>query len=333
MVMFDGTYELLEQRINAYGGTYFVIITYQQTSAGYAVKIGERPADTLISLPNTFPKFNTLPDYNLSQPIPPAKYRVIYHLNNDDAVFTEHDRWTVDTNVYSPGTVLSLQNFPDYLISKDGLSVYTFKGWALTPTALNPNWYAGDNITFNVSDLNLYAVWNKEYIATNINGVFTMDLFTDYDPILINIPEFFGGTRVKQIAPYAFKDYSSDIIIPSSVVKLQNNALDGWKGSNIKFEDTPVTVKYPGLTLGQKVFNNNPYLSKVIIPYRCQKLSEGTFYPNSKEVNETFTVYIRNNKDYLANQMDVDSYMLDNHISSGVIVNRYNIEIVWGYND
>jgi len=278
--------------------------------------------------------FNTLPDYNLSRPLPPGKFRVNYHINNDDINLP--DMFVNDNNVYLPGETAKVLWYPYTHYSQDGIWAYTFNGWGLTKGMSSTiEYYENYEINMSAVDVNLYGRWTK--VATiNVSSVGMLTLKQEYKDAFnkIIIPEYFGGVRIKKIGYEAFANSSiNEIVIPPNIIQIDYNAFNYWTGSVIRFVDAAISTKYPGLTLASGCFTNTPNLVNIILPYRWIAAGNN---PNKifieQPKSDVFNIYIRNTKSHmneLLNTIDTELYITDN---SNPSIN-YVRNVYWGYND
>jgi hypothetical protein len=288
----------------------------------------------VLSYASKIQDFNTLPDYNLSRPLPPGKFRVNYFVNNDDINIP--DMFVSDNNVYLPGELASVLWYPYTHYSQDGVWAYTFNGWSLTKGMSGvAEYYENYEITMQAVDINLYGCWIKTP-TINVNSQGAMTLKTEYKNAFskLVIPEYFGGIRIKRIGHEAFLNSSiNEIVIPPSIIQLDYNAFNQWSGSIIRFIDADITIKYPGLKLSAGCFTGTPNLVKIILPYRWIAAGNN---PNKIFIEQpkadTFNIYIRNSKNLmneLLDTVDAELYITDN---SNPSIN-YIRNVYWGYND
>jgi len=278
--------------------------------------------------------FNTIPDYNLSRPLPTSRYKVVYYINND--VMQTPSTFVNDNNTYLPGDTVTILDYAYQHFSIDGVWVYTFLGWSLNKDNLGINFTSGFT-TMPVGDLHLYAVWGKES-TLSVNGQ-TVSLKAEYKDAInyLKIPEYFYGVRIKTIGPSAFDGSSIDeIVLPPSITTIAQQAFLNWTGSTLRFIDADVTDKYPYLSILEDAFENTPNLVKIILPYRW-RYSNGVIFPNNAVKADVFNIYIRNSKDFMEEKLNivppnlVEDYIADvNNPSPGIHYTRY---IHWGYND
>lgn len=277
------------------------------------------------------PKHNTLPDYNTSRPLGKPTYKVEYFINNDDIVNV--NEFVFDTQVYAEGETVLIKSYETKHFSIDGTKEYSFIGWTRSPNARYiidvPE---GSELTIHSSDIKLYAQWEEVSTLhmTADNGV---SLKREYVLSLpnLNIPEYLQGRRVKKIVSpgFAFARASS-ITIPASVVEIEAEAFDNWKGHSIYFADAEITDKYPGLTLGEEVFSNTPNLTNILLPYRLVSFTSPVFPGENKVLN----IYVRHTKQYMSVATGIPIADIDDALAgSNDTPKGYVRHIEWGYNE
>ena len=278
--------------------------------------------------------FNTIPDYNLSRPLPISRYKVVYHIDNNDAMQTPSTPVN-DNNTYLPGDTVTILDYAYPHFSADGVWVYTFLGWSLNKDNLGINFTSGNTTTMPVGDIHLYAVWGKE--STLLVNEQTVSLKAEYKDAInyLKIPEYFYGVRIKTIGSSAFANSSiNEIVIPPSITTIAQEAFLNWTGSTLRFVDANVTDKYPYLSILQDAFKNTPNLVKIILPYRWW-YSDGVIFPNNAVKADVFNIYIRNSKDFMEEKLNivplslVEDYIADENN----LTIHYTRYIHWGYND
>lgn len=278
--------------------------------------------------------FNTLPNYNLSSPLPPGKFRVNYFVNNDSIVIPGN--FPNDNNAYLPGEVATIQNYPYTHFSEDGIWAYTFAGWSLNKgLADGVDYYFGYELTMLNMDVNLYAQWTKvSTILVDSSAALTLkEAYRNAIPKMI-IPEYFLGTRIKKIGTNAFLNSSvNEIVIPANIEDVGVDAFAHWTGTTLRFIDNEVTTKYPRLRLANGCFNNTPNLVNIILPYRWRAVQEfpGKVF-GAQPKSSVLHIYIRNTQEYMSellNTGDVEGYLAD--VDNPSL--NYTRVFHWGYND
>lgn len=286
--------------------------------------------------------FNTIPDYNVSRPIGAPKYRVTYLPNNDEIIVT--DQFVQDNNVYAVGELVTIQDYPYVGFSQDGIWKYTFIGWAHNKNTDGIVTYTSGVVTMPSQDIILYAVWAKTpTISVDASQAMTLNpLYKDSISKLV-IPEYFNGTRIKEIQSFAFLNSSvKEVVIPPNIIKINENAFEGWSGDTIRFIDADVTAKYPKLTLRVNCFINTPNLVSIILPYRWQGVErtipeawEGKMLFGA-EANKAapFNIYIRNTKSFMQGVLSLGASDPEStYFSPNNVGLNYTRLIHWGYND
>lgn len=277
--------------------------------------------------------FNTIPNYNLSSPLPVARYRVNYHINNDDITITP----PTDNQTYLRGetAVCAGLSTTTYYYSFDGVWAYQWLGWSLNSTSNIVKYLAGHEITMDSIDINLYAVWSKTCIlSVEPNGKVIISSAHLNGPDRLIIPEYIGPVRTHIIGKNTFTNSTiRDIIIPPSITDIEEYAFKGWRGSTIRFIDTDVTTKYPPLNLHGAVFEDTPNLIEIILPYRWRSwemdMSGKRLFPAQEKTN-VFNIYIRNTQAFMSdllNRVYVETYIASPDEPT------YTRKIYWGYND
>lgn len=278
-------------------------------------------------------KHNTLPDYNTSRPLSNPKYKVKYYLNNSDIVGVES--FVIDPNVYELGDIATILGYNSDHFSEDGAHVYIFSGWSRRKDVVQDKVYAaGTEYVMEGNDLRLYANWQK--VSTiNVSSSGELSLKPDYRMGITNlrIPEYYLGTRIKTIAERAFDGSNINTIhIPANVVLISKYAFSGWQGTNLRFIDADITVKYPGLNIKEFAFAETPNLTHIVLPYRWKPDSNNTGVLFPSQPKEALHIYIRNTKPYISELMNVDEYAIEDKIA-GPNGGNYTRVIFWGYND
>lgn len=280
--------------------------------------------------------FNTIPNYNLSSPLPVARYRINYYINNDEVTVpppTDNQTYLMGDTAVCAGLSTST-----YYYSVDGVWAYRWVGWSLNSTSNIARYLAGQEITMTSADINLYAVWDKTCVlAVTPEGRVTINIPHHGGPQTLIIPEYIGPVRTHIIGKAAFSGSTiRDIVIPPSITDIEEHAFKQWYGGTIRFIDADVTTKYPSLKLHGAVFADTMSLIEIILPYRWRSWEPGEsgdkLFPIQFKTN-TFNIYIRNTKEFMSsllNQADVETYIAGpNQLSSPY----YKRNIYWGYND
>lgn len=269
-------------------------------------------------------KFNTLPDYNISRPLGRPKYKVIYHINNDELNI---DRVPVDTKAYSNGDVATILEFeyPGYY-TQDGLFWCEFSGWAYAENA-STVLQGTDTRLIEDSDVHLYAQWSKSSTLQVDSHTQTITGFIEHANMRIPrlvIPEYHQGIRLVRLGG-AFEGINIDeIVIPPSIHTIEGGAFYGWNGTSLQFVDAPVSIKYPALTLEDVSLGALNNVARVVLPYRWRYYDTPYLIESYERVlGEPLQICIRNRKAYMEELND--GLELDTDIAG--------VKFIWGYNE
>lgn len=278
-------------------------------------------------------KNNLYPDYNTSRPLGEPKYRVNYNVNNDKVTL---DYTINDEKVYKKGSAVYIEGYGenDIYFSDDGQYAYKFLGWSFGQNTNEIDLSRGDELIIANYDVNLYAVWSKEFtLIVNEEGVMsfnTLKFGNKHIPLLI-IPEYTPtNVRIKTIdtASFIMESYITTILVPPNIELIKQNAFSDWLGKEIRFIDNPITVKYQGLYLEAGAFNNTPNLIDIVLPYRWVG-AEGQLTNAISNKHNKF--YIRNTKEKMEEQINppgnIEAYLAPDDSS------EYTRKFYWGYND
>lgn len=321
-----------------YQGSFFVFNIYHP--AGVWNPEHATPITTVRMRATTQP-FNILPDYNLSSPLGPSKYKVRYLPNNDSINFPE--RFVVDTNVYLPGDMVTVLNYPYAHYSEDGVWLYTFIGWSLGK-GINPiGTFNTGTFLMPPQDITLYAQWAKECTLDLVhNNQVLVKLQHRQNITKLVIPEYLGGVRIKEIATYGFQNSTiTEVVVPTSITRINAYAFSGWTGSRLRFTDGTVTHKYPALELKSDCFVNTPNLVELLLPYRWQKCLDLGSEELPKRLMDAelgksgvVNVYIRNTKAAVAEYLAIPFASVEDRLFGSANPSMlYDRNIYWGYND
>lgn len=276
-------------------------------------------------------KHNTLPDYNKSRSLGKPKYKVIYHVNNDSIL--NIDQFIIDNQVYAEGDIVTIKDYNIDHPSVDGLSMYSFVGWAYSPTAsyaieVNPL----QELTVNSKDIVLYAQWESVPTVHVLNdgGIYIKE---DFRSSLrhLSIPEYYRGKRITKIVAPGFSNTRiTSILIPASIKQIESGAFDRWLGTSISFAEAEITEKYPGLILDSGVFSNTTNLTNILLPYRLLGFSSLVFPKENKAID----IYVRHRKEYMSVLTGIPLNVIDDVLADENDADvGYIRNIQWGYNE
>lgn len=209
------------------------------------------------------------------------KFRVYYHLNNDNIV--QHIPIYIEHNQVGYGESYTIQGYnpqyisgPVYMISKDGTYYYEFTGWCTTQESSTDILHPGDSIDNVTQDIHLYAQWLQSNVLDITNsGTINISRFLPLavKPLItvLEIPTFYNGILVEHIVQ-DFCGSENDPILPNlsalyiseSIRTIGRYAFKEFGGHTIEFSysQTPITIN-----VGAFDFNNSKCsVTQLIIP-------------------------------------------------------------------
>ena len=332
--------------IVSYQGYWFIFIADHAPGSWNLTQVVQiNPS--LLNTSSSSTNFNTLPDYNISRTLPLSKYKVIYHQNNDN--IETIGNFIEDTQVYAPGESVTIKNYAGSYYTASGLYLYRFLGWSnIKGTGVVSSFEELSTSYFYVAvasvhtmldhDVNLYAQWQKiPTIIIDIEGILTLNTEAPetLNPDKLIVPEYFEGKRVKIIGISAFSNSTiAEITLPASIIYILDNAFDNWQGHTLKFIDTQITIKYPGLSLSSGCFANTPNLINIILPYRWCGVF-GVVFP--AVAGKTMNIFVRNTfafmQDLLSTPEATEETVEATFAAPANPAVNYDRTIYWGWNN
>lgn len=275
-------------------------------------------------------KHNTLPDYNTSRPLGDPKFKVVYHLNNDQ--ITNINNFIIDNQVYCDGETVVARNYTLNHVSADGMTMFSFVGWAYTPSGYAIEVFPEQEMTINSGDIALYAQWAETptVVITNNGGLYIKEEYLSQLRHL-SIPEYYRGKRITRIVEPGFsRSRITSIVIPASITHIDSKTFDGWMGTSVTFAEAEITNKYPGLTLGANLFKDTPNLTSILLPYRLIHF-EAKVFPAQ---NKFLSIFVRHRKEYMSLVTGCPSNTIESSLSDNDDDDEgYIRTIQWGYNE
>ena len=272
---------------------------------------------------------NAYSNRNDNTSIPTFKFRVHYHINNDNIVLSTGNgdvlKFVEDTHAYAYGETALIMDWDTDILSYTGATAYVFQGWAYGKNQVTESIISkGSNTSLTViSDIHLYAMWETEstlYVNTEYsNAVYIKE---KYKASLTNleIPDRVGAHFVNTI-PTGFCAEATrltSITLPRYLRLIFTQAFDGFKGHSITFADSDTFV-----FIGANAFANTPYLTNIVIPTNVVNIDEEAFPSDQpKHMN----IYCRILEIYKPFDW-VDGWYAPDDISTG-----YSVNVEWGYN-
>lgn len=211
------------------------------------------------------------------QNIPIIKFRVYYHINNED--IHDFDLNLFDPNAYNYGDEVTLIE-PDrpYYINYNGTVAYEFKGWSYEPIDIAQN-VTELNIT---SDTHLYAIWDRyDTLEPAANGGFKIkNAYVDSITRLV-IPKYIGTNYITNISEFTASARNLKYIeLPSSSITLEANVFNSYTGILVfpKYDYLRAT---PNITIKPNAIGSNVYtyvkdgVNTLYLPCSVHKIEAG----------------------------------------------------------
>lgn len=214
-------------------------------------------------------------------------FKVYYHDNLGDAAKFLTKPFNIDINSYVYGDTINVQIVSETtVIDKEiGCYCYEFLGWTRDPRIVNePDLLnAGSTIDNILSDVHLYAVWDKQLtVEVNSEGVFNIKSnFREYLDVLV-VPSVINGIVVTTIPEGFFvhgdlrKDALNKLVLPKTLKTIKANAFDGYKGL-IVFPKYNSVTGTPKITIETGAFTSNCEMEYVYLPMSVYTLERNAF--------------------------------------------------------
>lgn len=225
-------------------------------------------------------------------------FHVHYHSNlEEDTKYLK--TMIIDPRMYTYKDIIKVGEMPQTLVLNEDLGYYCykFKGWTRDPRIITaPDLLqAGDLIEHPLTDIHLYAVWDKQ-LTINItdNTVYIKD---EYKPLITNlrIPAVINGNAVYHI-PAGFNIGASklnNVIFPKTLQTIETSAFQSYVGV-ITFPTTHINIE-EGISILSGAFDANCVLSDVYLPETVKTIRnyafacKATFYCEWTENNAPIT--------------------------------------------
>lgn len=283
--------------------------------------------------------FNSFPDHNMSRPLGKPKFKVTYNLNAPDVNIHDVPH---DNNTYCRSETVTVIPFTGRFFTSCGCWSYEFQGWSYnkdgTRDSLIENTFVIDK------DTTLYAVWLviQTLDVTYETGNSGIKIKAEYKDALayLRLPEYYGphplsgGPRIKRILSDAFDESTiTTIVVPPNITHIDAAAFKNWQGRELRFIDQTITEKYPPLVISTGAFENNMFLSKIILPYRFNniEIATGSSSIFNSDSGLERTIKIRRTKENLAESTNKKVEDIDSLVSQET--DSYVLNLHWGYND
>lgn len=271
--------------------------------------------------------------HNIDADLPVFKFKVHYHVNNNDIVWDSGTEFVKDTRAYLYNDIATVKGWNIELLSNNGDYAYAFRGWVRGANQVTePTIIPGTGLQM-MSDVHLYALWTKTSTLTaTVDG--TVYIKDAYKFSLTNlvIPDIVNNVQVR-IIPTNFLVNASNparsainlmsITLPNYLVSIEPSAFIGFQGDSIVLPETELADTYLGITIENSAFASTPKLTSIIIPTNVVYML-GTPFPVVN--NKAMTIYCRVLQQNMPEGWDPSWYSDDN------IGSNYTVDIMWGYN-
>jgi hypothetical protein len=259
--------------------------------------------------------------------VPTFKFHINYFPNENNIILTSQFPIDNKAYVYDEIATIVFLDSTIYFYSNDGTTAYLFDSWGRDRTSgfvTGSNYKEGILNTIKMrSDVSLYAIWSKSNVL-NINSAGVVSINTIHRPNLVNlvIPERVNAVEVKQIPTYFILgpvtanplDPLRGLYLPSGVIELQQNSLQGFQGDVIKLNEGLLTIR-------TNSFANTPNLKEIIIPSTVITIEANAFPVVAGKHLVIKTRVLEINKPV--------GWVNGWYANS---TSNYSVEIIWGYN-
>ena len=279
--------------------------------------------------------------------IPTFRFRINYYPDNNNLYIPTGNSFTIDSKVYLYDEVATIK-YPtapfNVFASLDGQFIYTFNGWTREHRASGVT--ASNGYTVNQlgvaggikvpmrADLNFYAFWSAiNTLEATTQGLVTISSAARSKLVNLIIPEYIGGTQAKTIktnfitTPAAPSPdlLTQGIYLPKSILELQANAFDGFKGHTILLNQGLTTIR-------ANAFANTPALFEIVIPDSVITIEAGAFpVVLGKHLVIKTRVLQANKPANWAGTIQNPTWYAGN-VSTNDPATSYSVEVLWGYN-
>ena len=268
--------------------------------------------------------------------LPVFKFRVIYHINNANIALPAGLKFVEDTKAYLYNDIAIVKGWNIELLSTDNTTAFRFLGWYRGPNQVSEGLLAEGTTLTMLSDVHLYARWEETSTLKNIAGV--VSIKDAYKPSLtyLVIPDVVNNMVVREIKTNFLLDSDIDpevvmnadnlmtIVLPKHLTKIQANAFNGFKGTEIILPETEVSMTYPGITIENAAFVNTPNLRNITIPSNVMTMI-GTPFPTV--TGKTMHIKCRRLQANVPEGWNSAWYAQTNTAAN------YNVYVEWGYNE
>lgn len=210
-------------------------------------------------------------------------FHVHYHANlNDDATLYTKE-FNIDTHKYTHSSIIVVQKVTQSILINPavGYYCYVFKGWTRDPRIITETGLLqeGDIIEHPLSDVHLYAVWDKQ-LTINISHAGEVSIKPEYKNLItrLRIPSSVNGRVITQIpAEFITPECTvNTVILPKSLSGISSHAFQSFKGSVI-FPPYDKVAGTPNIVINNEAFDVYCVLDPVYIPISVTEIYPGAF--------------------------------------------------------
>lgn len=198
------------------------------------------------------------------------QFRINYHLNNPEVASIV--RAPIDTFAYDYEGKVTVLDFNTQVFSNDGVYVYEFIGWMLE--SINGKHIEPGTEFEIISDVNLYARWNKFSTLTNSMGTVTIKPEYAAQLTQLILPTHLQGGLITTI-PSNFTAVAVNlqkVYLPQSIKLISSYAFSGYLGTDIIFQETGENI-----TIRFSAFRDLENVRHIIIPKRVNEIKRNAF--------------------------------------------------------
>lgn len=256
-------------------------------------------------------------DHNQVVSLPVHKFKIHYYINNNAVVMTPGTEWIDTSEAVLYGETQTVRGFEGTLVDIAGLYYYTFSGWTKDIAATQTATVDIDSVLTLITDVHLYAVWNKQPVFSITNSVISVRSETpDHILTRIVLPNMYEGRQILSISSYflANQENVNEIYLPSSLTTIQQNAFNGYLGETVVIHPQPLANTV--VSIGIYAFTNIPNMTAIVIPGHVTTIVNEAFALGE----QVFTIYVQRTEDNIPNTWDASW-------ETGT-----NVTTVWGYN-
>lgn len=278
---------------------------------------------------------------NSEEQLPVFKFRIHYHVNNDNIVFKSATSFVQDGLYYEYEDYATVKGWNIEVLSGDGTKAYQFRGWLRDPNQVIEEYIEPGAAIQVLSDIHLYATWDVTNVLNcTYDGVVTIK--DRYKKSLTNleIPAIVNNTMVRTISTdflistneqYEDAVNLKRIVLPDYLNTIEYRAFRNFEGESILLPETVRDIQgntYAGIRIESLAFEATPNLTTIILPTNVHTIQENAFPPvNGKTLVINCRLLSQNRPLYDAVE---DAGWNNSWYTVGGT--KYTVVVNWGYN-